>query len=225
MKTKVLPLVIILATAMLIVSCVAPSSGQSARSQGGYRLFGAIKPAVIVKSGYYVDPHPVSLKKAPAWLQRSVTLTAHKMPLSILMSRLLRNTNINVNYNNAVRSYRLVSLDYSGSLQGALRNISAKTNYYYTTSKDNLDWSAFETKTFNVSFMAEQGHRRWHKKSSNRVSAWHDLDNVLNQMKSKHGHVILSKSTDTVTVKDHPSNVHNMAAYIKRLPTILRNQG
>lgn len=203
------------------------------------------KPPVIVKKGYYVDTRPVKLEREPAWLKRRVSLTAHKMPLSILMTRLMRNTDINVTYDNTVQRNQLVSLDYTGSLRGALRNIAAQTNYNFSLNQDTLEWSAFVTKTYNISFMPGAsnylvGRTRNSKSNQNnqysgtgthisriddqqysnlegRLSVWRDLHNTLNELKSKDGRVIISESTTTVTASDHPSNIRAMTRYIKQL--------
>ncbi|MCB1827150.1 MAG: hypothetical protein KDH94_01910 [Coxiellaceae bacterium] len=203
-----------------------------------------IKPAVVTKKGYYVDTQPIALKKEPAWLKRRVSLTAHDIPMSILMNRLLRNTNINVTYDNTVASRRLINLNYTGSLRGALKTIAAQTNYHYIIDGGSLDWSAFVTKTFNISFMPGASNylvgrtRNSNNQTSQntgagthisrvddqqysnlegRLSVWSDLRNTLNELKSKDGRVILSESTTTATVMDHPANVHRMAQYIDGL--------
>lgn len=172
-------------------------------------------PAVIVTPRYYVDTDPINLKKEPTWLRRFVSITAYKMPLSMLMNRLLHKTNINATYDSTVKPNCLVSLDYSGSVRGALQSIAAETNYRYTIKRNSVRWSAFETKTFNVSFISGRS----------RSLVWRDLRNILSQMKSPQGRVIVSRSTRTITVRDHPSNVDTMTAYLESLPNILRKRG
>lgn len=202
-------------------------------------------PPVVIKKGYYVDTHPIAFQNQPKWLKQRVKLSAQNLPLSLLMKRLLRNSGVNVSFDNTVQSNRLVSLDYQGSVMGALKNIAAQTDYQYELQEDTLTWSAFETETFNVSFMPGASNylvgrtRNGEKNQSNqygvkgthisriddqqysnleaRLSVWHDLRDTLNQLKSKQGHVIISESTTTVTVNDYPSHVHRIAQYIKRL--------
>jgi MSHA biogenesis protein MshL len=202
-------------------------------------------PPVVIKPGYYVDARPIHLKRDPEWMKSRVSMQAHKMPLTILMHRLLRNSNINVTYDNTVLPRRLVSFDYTGSLRGALENIAAQTNYHFSLGKAELNWSAFVTKTFNISFMPGVSHylvgRTRNNNQSNssqhsgqgthisrvddqqystlegQLSVWQDLRNTLNQLKSKEGRVIISESTTTATIIDHPSNLQTIAGYIDQL--------
>ena len=46
-------------------------------------------PPVINRPGFYIDTHPLTLAKEPAWMRRSVTLQAQNMPLDELVARLL----------------------------------------------------------------------------------------------------------------------------------------
>ncbi len=209
-------------------------------------------PPVVMKSGYYVDTRPISLRKPPAWLARKVSLQAHNMPFSILMNRLLRNTNVNVTYDNTVHAHRLVDMNYTGSIKGTLNILAAQTNYYYDLNQDTLNWSAFMTKTFNISFMPgastylvgrtrnnqnNQSNQAYgtgthvsridDKQYSNlqgHLSVWNDLRRTLNQLKSKEGRVVISESTTMVTAHDHPENIHAMARYIKQLNKSLSQQ-
>jgi len=209
-------------------------------------------PTVVHKSGFYVDTHPISLKRPPAWLKRKVSLRTKNIPLSILMSRLLRDTSVNVTYDNTVQIRRLVSMNYTGTLKGALETLAAETNYYYNLDNDDaLRWSAFMTKTFNISFMPGAsnylvGRTRNSNEHSNqnygngthisrmddqqysnlrgRLSVWDDLRRTLNQLKSKDGRVIISESTTTVTASDHPVNIRAMSKYIASMNKNLSQQ-
>lgn len=45
------------------------------------------------------------------------------------------------------------SMNYSGSVKGALDLIAAKTGYVYSIDGNNIYWQAFITKTFDIAFM------------------------------------------------------------------------
>ena len=111
------------------------------------------EPPVKIESGYYVDPKPMSLHHGPAWLNRPISLEAQHMPLDMMMDHILRRTNVTVTYDRSVKQNYLVSLHYTGTVEGALDSLAAKSHYYYTLNDKEIDWSAFETKTFNISFM------------------------------------------------------------------------
>ena len=46
-----------------------------------------------------------------------------------------------------------VTLNYSGTLRGALDVMAAKTGYVYSIQGNSIYWQAFITKTFDVAFM------------------------------------------------------------------------
>ncbi len=108
---------------------------------------------VISRPGYYVDTHPVTFSQDPAWMRRSVTMTAQNMPLDELVSRLLRNSDANVRYDDTVQPKRLVSLHYSGSVKGALEPLLLKLDITIQSKDNVVSWSAYQTKMFDISFM------------------------------------------------------------------------
>jgi type IVB pilus formation R64 PilN family outer membrane protein len=112
-----------------------------------------IPPPVLVKKGFYVDTRAIPLKKTPTWLEQRISLQARSMPLNMLVNRMLRQTPIVVSYDTTVRSQQPVTIDYSGTIEGALDKISAQTHYHYDFDDSNLTWSAYISKTFNIAFM------------------------------------------------------------------------
>lgn len=204
-------------------------------------------PAVVVKPGYYVSDHAVSLAQAPSWLTDQVHLKADRLPLRVLVQQLFANTNVVVTFDSSVSSNRLVTMNYQGTVQGALKNIAEDTGYFYTVDANHVAWSDYETQTFNIAFMpgasdymlgrgksssggSEQSSGGASGSSSvggiednqysnltGSVSVWKDLENTLNELKSADGRVMVSQSTTSVTVHDHPANVAAMARYIKSL--------
>lgn len=209
-------------------------------------------PPVTVRAGYYVDTNPVSLKKQPHWLSRSVNLQARNTPLSVLMDRLLRDSNMTASYDSSVDAQARVNLNYSGTIRGALDALSEETNFAYALENNSVTWSAYVTKTFNIAFMpgdsqymvgrgqgsigSDQNngygdaqsvggvHDDQYSSLQGSLSVWHDLDRTLNQMRSKDGKVIVAESTTSVTVSDHPKNVEQMAKYIEKLNSSLSQQ-
>ncbi|MCH9743800.1 MAG: hypothetical protein K0U29_02605, partial [Gammaproteobacteria bacterium] len=213
--------------------------------------YAAVAPAVEVKDGYYVSAQPVSLSHPPAWLEKSITLQANQIPFSILMTRLLRNSNAGVSYDDSVDAQQLVSMNYSGTVEGALDRLAAQTHYHYSLGADQVSWSGFETRIFNISFMPGTSNylvgqaQNNNQNSSNgygqnstpnhlddqqysnmqgQLSVWNDIRSTLNQMKSKQGEIFVSESTSSVTVKDRPSNINTMARYIAQLNQTLAQQ-
>src|SRR3990167_11152720 len=112
-----------------------------------------ITPPVITKPGFYVDTQPHELDNQPLWVKKIVTLRANHLPFNLLVNRLLRNSPVIASYDNTVQSQRLVSMNYTGTVQGALETLSSETDYHFTASDHNIRWSAFESRTFDISFM------------------------------------------------------------------------
>ncbi len=200
-------------------------------------------PPVLVHKGYYVSTKPYSLKQQPKWMRKQITLQAQNLPLTILMNRILAGSGMTSSFDKSVMPQRLMSIDYSGTVRGAIKQVAALTGYNYSISDYDIAWSSFITKTFNISFMPGASNYMVGQSSQNfasnasstqdnqinhlndmqysnlsgNLSVWSDLDKTLNELKSKEGQVTVSQSTTSVTVHDHPSNVQEMAHYIKRL--------
>lgn len=219
-----------------------------------YQRLRQSSPPVITSAGYYVSHQPVSLQKAPAWMKSSISLRAQAIPFNLLVDRILRNTNVMVSYQSGVESNQLVSMNYSGSIKGALDELAAKSGYAYEVAGNSLNWQAFVTRTFNISFMPGSSNYMMGQNPNNQssgnnttgnngvvttigglsndqytnlqaqLSVWKDLRATLNDLKSPQGKVFVSESTTTVTVEDHPSNVQAIATYIAQLNQTLSKQ-
>ncbi len=201
-------------------------------------------PTVVKKAGYYVNTTPIDISNNPTWMQRTITLQANDLPLSFLVKQILRDTNAVVSYQPGMNASTPISMNYRGTIKGALDSLALKTNYSYTVDNGEITWSNFITKTFNISFMPGssdymlgQDAGKTNTNSSDNdistmkgnlddaqysslkgsLSVWKDLANTLNDLKSKTGKVFVSESTTTVTVHDCPANVRAMAQYIKQL--------
>lgn len=258
--SRVKKIISLICGTLLLSSCALPPFqhaneriDQSDRQIAADKIYDDERAApVISRPGYYVDTHPVTISPDPAWMRRSVTLTAQSMPLDELVSRLLRNSDANVRYDETVQPKRLVSLRYSGSVRGALDTVAAKTRYYYSVSNNVVSWSAFQTKMFDISFMPGYSSYlvgRGQNSSSGfgnaylgagevqsdvnddqysslqaQLSIWEDLRNGLNKLISSDGRFMISEATTTVTVRDHPDNVDSIATYLEDLNHKLSQQ-
>lgn len=117
----------------------------------------AIKPipSLVVNEGLYVDKTPISLARQPSWLKNRIVLHGQELPFSYY-SR----TIVNEGARNVLTHYQLgldpsvnVAMNYSGSLQGALDLLAAKTGYIYVVNGNDIYWQAYVTKTFDIAFM------------------------------------------------------------------------
>lgn len=207
-------------------------------------------PTVVVEHGYYVDTAPVKFDHTPKALRQNVQIHADGMPMDLLLKHTLGDTHLVVTFDNTVSPRKTVTLDYSGSLKGALDQIAEQTGYAYSLSGNHLSWSAFETRTFDISFMPGAssyslgGKFRDEKQSGEGgdsgksaaaedeqyselkgdLSIWKDLQATLDNLKSPKGEVMISQASTTATVRDYPQNVDAIARYIKKLNNILSQE-
>ena len=210
-------------------------------------------PPVLDQQGFYVNPTPLKITQEPQWLSRPITLEAQLMPLDQLVNQLLSGTNVNARYDKTVDPRRLISMHYHGTVKGALETLSEKTHTFFSYDEHTLNWSIFETKTFNIAFMpgtsnyfvgqesneatagyqaatgnSEDVHSNLNDEQYSNLqgalSVWDDLRQALNQLKSPEGNVVVSEATTSVTVKDRPDNVFAISQYIHQLNKMLSQQ-
>jgi len=167
------------------------------------------------------------------------------MPFHFAARKILSSTGATITYDTGVNPNRLIALNYSGTIHEALNRLSAKSGYHYSIHNNNLTWTSFITRTFDVSFMPgsssymvgkDQNQAATTNTSSidqsqsvgssldteysnlaGNVSVWHDLDNTLQKLKSARGIVEISQATTTVTVRDDQAHVNAIDHYIKQL--------
>lgn len=111
------------------------------------------QPAVVTNDGYYTDTKPAHFEDEAAWLKRQVRLQASGMPLNMLMQQILRNTPASVTFQSGMDSSQTVSLNYSGTIKGALQRLASKTNLAVDVEGNQVNVMALITRTFNISFM------------------------------------------------------------------------
>ncbi|MHB1948371.1 MAG: hypothetical protein ACYCQI_09685 [Gammaproteobacteria bacterium] len=113
------------------------------------------QPPLIVDQGLYVDKTPISLAKQPPWLHNHIVMRGDELPFSYY-SRTVANgggSHILTRYQVGLDPTIKVSVNYSGTVKGALDLISAKTGYVYSINGCNVYWQAFVTRTFDIAFM------------------------------------------------------------------------
>lgn len=113
------------------------------------------EPSLIVNSGFYVDKTPVSLAKQPRWLKNHIILRGDQLPFSYYSRTIVGGSGVNVltHYQTGLEESVAVSMNYSGTVQGALDLLAAKTGYVYSVNGNDIYWQAFITKTFDIAFM------------------------------------------------------------------------
>jgi len=195
--------------------------------------------ATKIRNNFYA-PDVYHSGENPAWLYNRISMHTNNLPLSLLMNKLVPANTVGIQYGMGANQTIPVSLNYSGTIHDALDQVAAKTGYAYDIEDNMLTWSPFVTKTFDVSFMPgasqylmgqKQGDSMLNVNSTagsgggqnsdsqfsslqGNLSVWEDLKNSIEQMLSKDGKVMVSQSTTTVSVQDHPENVQKVADYL-----------
>ena len=128
------------------------------RSQDAMRASNALAkpiPSLVVNQGLYVDKTPVNLQRDPSWLKNHVIFRGDQLPFSYYSRAIVGGSgrNILTRYQVGLDPAVSVSVNYSGTVKGALDMLAAKTGYVYTVSGNNVYWQAFVTKTFDIAFM------------------------------------------------------------------------
>lgn len=112
-------------------------------------------PSLLINQGLYVDRTPISLERQPAWLKNRIVLRGDDLPFSYYSRTIAGGggsyilTRYQVGLDPAVK----VSLNYAGSVKGALDLLAAKSGYVYSIKGKNVYWQSFITKTFDIAFM------------------------------------------------------------------------
>ncbi len=112
-------------------------------------------PKLQVKNGLYVDRTPISLAKEPNWLKNHIVIRGDQLPFSYY-SRTIANgggKDVLTHYQTGLNEGQKISMNYSGTVQGALDALGAKSGYVYTVNGKSVFWQAFISKSFDIAFM------------------------------------------------------------------------
>lgn len=218
--------------------------------------YGKPEPSMVVKQGLYVDKTPISLQREPAWLRNHIILRGEDLPFSYY-SRTIVNGGGNyvlTRYQVGLDPSTKISMNYSGTVRGALDLLASKAGYVYTVNGCNVYWQAYITKTFDIAFIPgasdyqmgkaggggtaaspsgggttvnaviDDSAQSQYSNLKGTLSVWKDLESALKQLISADGKVIVSETTTTVTVRDRPSNVALIGKFIANLNHNLSKQ-
>lgn len=109
--------------------------------------------AVEYKNSMYVDNAPINLAQEPAWLQKPISLHGANLPFSFYSQQLVGNAGIITSFQTNLQQNKKISLSYSGTVEGALKALAAKTGYLYKINGNQIYWQEYITKTFNIAFL------------------------------------------------------------------------
>jgi len=112
-------------------------------------------PSLVINNGTYVDKTPISLAKAPKWLNNRIVIRGDSLPFSYYSRTIVggNGTNVLTRYQTGLDDNLKVSMNYTGTVRGALEQLSSKTGYVFNINCNSIYWQAFITRTFDVAFM------------------------------------------------------------------------
>lgn len=208
-------------------------------------------PPLLIKKGLYVDTTPVSLERQPDWLKNPIVIRGDKMPFSYY-TRVITNAadkNVLTKYQTGLDSGVLLTMNYTGTVKGALDLLAARTGYVYNVLRGNtIYWQAFITRTFSIAFMpgtsdyvmgqtsgtstasstsggaTDSASQEYSSLKGTSLSIWKDVGDTVKQLLSSDGKVIVSQSATSVTVRDKPTHVDLVAQYVRNLNKSLSQQ-
>lgn len=113
------------------------------------------QPSLLVKQGLYVDTTPINLEREPSWLHNHIVIRGDQLPFSYYSRTVAMGAGsmILTKYQVGLSQTDQLSLNYSGTVKGALEVLASKTGYVYTVRRNTIYWQAFVTKTFDVAFL------------------------------------------------------------------------
>lgn len=219
------------------------------------RQIGHVQAPVVHFSGYYADTKPVGLSHQPLWLKNPIQVHTEALPFRVVLRTILDKHPVSVSLDASIEADKLISMRYEGTVEGALETLAHLSDYHVAwPNRDQLDWSAFETKSYDVSFMpgnsnylvGQQANGNSRSQGSKNqstgesplsqindeqysnlkasLSVWKDLKNGLQRIQSKEGHVSISEATTSVSVTDRPSRVRAMTRYIQAMNNYLSKE-
>jgi type IVB pilus formation R64 PilN family outer membrane protein len=242
---KLLSLIVSVLTIMLMLSACTPATYHEAQDgveQVAHHIDHVkIKQHALDQKNNRVYRHRLARRRrTPSWLNRKVSIYGQQLSFAFAANRLLRGTGRFAAFAPSVNQQKRINIAYQGTLKHALEALAAKSGYQYSISGRTLTWSAFVTRTFDISFMPGTSTYLLGKRADmlgprsaegvngavdssqysslqGHLSVWNDLHKTLDELKSDDGRVVVSEATTAVTVTDHPANIKSIAHYLHRL--------
>jgi len=247
---------------MTLVSCnsttfnqtegnIADAKQRTAKARAEADALAKPIPPIMIKDGLYVDTTPVSLEKQPDWLKNSIVIRGDQLPFSYYARVIANAADKNVLTKNqpGLDANMPISMNYSGTVKGALDLLASKSGYVYTLQRGNtVYWQSYITRTFSIAFMpgtsdyamgqstgtsgggatsggsTDAAAQEYSSLKGNALSIWKDVEETVKQLLSPDGKVFVSQSATSVTVRDKPSNVDLVSQYVRNLNKSLSQQ-
>lgn len=171
-------IILLLTSVSLLAACHSPVFNQTEANVADVKLKAVAAraksnndakplPPLVMKPGLYVDTTPISLDRQPSWLSNHIVIRGDKLPFSFYSRTIAAGAgnNILAKYQTGLDQNVILTLNYTGTVKGALDLLAAKTGYSYIVHTNSVFWQAFVTRTFDVAFMPGSSDYLMGKKS------------------------------------------------------------
>lgn len=159
-------IILFFAAILLVNACHSPVYNQTENNVADVKLKAAAARKksdqdasplgpLVVKQDAYVDTTPIGINHMPEWLNSHIVIRGDQLPFSYY-SRTIANgagRGTLVKYQVGLDPSINVTLNYSGTVKGALDLLASKSGYVYSVQGNKIYWQAFVTRTFDVAFM------------------------------------------------------------------------
>jgi len=156
---------LLFSTLIFLTACHSPIYNQTQANVADVKIKAAaarqksdddakMKSSLVVKPGMYVDTTPISLSKQPSWLKNHIVIRGDQLPFSYYSRTIASGAgNVLTKYQVGLDPSAQITVNYTGSIKGALDLIAAKTGYVYSVYGKQVYWQAFVTRTYDIAFM------------------------------------------------------------------------
>ncbi len=157
---------LLLSAAFMLVACHYPMYNQTQGNVADVKIKAAQArfksdndakplPPLVMKPGPYVDTTPVSLATQPSWLSNHIVIRGDRLPFSYYSRTVASGAGFNIltKYQIGLDPSVNVSVNYSGTVKGALDVLAAKSGYVYSIRHNSVYWQAYITRTYDIAFM------------------------------------------------------------------------
>ena len=114
-----------------------------------------VAPSLVMEKGQYIDKTPISLVRNPSWLKNHIVIKGDQLPFSYFSRTVSKGAGyvILTKYQVGLDDSSKISLNYAGTVRGALDLLASKTGYVYSIEGNSVYWQAYVTKTYDIAFM------------------------------------------------------------------------
>lgn len=171
----------------------------------------------------YVERPPVSLNRQvennrPWWSNKKASIKGQGVPIDFAVKNIFRSAgqNVPVEYGPDVSPQKMVSIDYSGDIFGALTEIGSKSDYSVTITNGKVRFDRYVTTVFELNTLIGKSSFLFGSRSGGQQSSGDGLATVS---------VTSSLSNNDTYSNIEVSGLNAFDDYLRAIKAILRRDG